>query len=74
MPPIPRATATIWVRALADAEAFARSRPVDEVGCLYYSAEVGGFTVPVPGVDLKEQGLVVHFGEPGGVLPRVVED
>lgn len=69
----PVASKAIWLEALADAEAFARSRPTDEVGCLYYSAELGTFTVPSPGVDLKEQGLVVHFGEPGGVLPRVLE-
>ncbi len=59
-----------WVRALEDAEAFVRSRPTDEVGCLYYSASLGTFTVPDLQDDLGSQGLEVHFGAPGGVLPR----
>ena len=59
--------------ALADAEAFARSGPTDEVGCLYYSAELESFTVPDRERDLGSQGLVAHFGAPGGVLPRVAD-
>ncbi|MCH7565365.1 MAG: hypothetical protein IH968_16250 [Gemmatimonadetes bacterium] len=63
-----------WLRALEDAEEFARSRPTDELGCLYYSPDLGRFTVPLPEVGLAAQGLVVHFGAPGGVLPRVPDD
>ena len=59
--------------ALADAEAFARSGPTDEVGCLYYSAELESFTVPDRERDLGSQGPVAHFGAPGGVLPRVAD-
>lgn len=59
-----------WLAALEGAEAFARARPPDEVGCLYYSAERGTFAVPRPDVELEAQGLAVHFGAPGGVLPR----
>ncbi len=62
-----------WLRALENAEEFARSRPTDELGCLYYSPDLGRFTLPLPGVGLEAQGLVVHFGAPGGVLPRVTQ-
>lgn len=61
-----------WLTALADAEAFVRSRPAEEVGCLYYSSRCG-FTVPSPDLSLADQGLVVHFGQSGGVLPRPAE-
>ena len=67
----PVASKRIWLGALDDAEAFARSGPTDEAGCLYYSGELQRFTVPDQGQDLLSQGLVQHFGTPGGVLPRV---
>ena len=63
----------LWLDALDDAEAFARSGPTEEVGCLYYSRELDGFTVPDRDRDLASQGLVQHFGAPGGVLPRVLD-
>jgi len=69
----PAASKETWVRALADAETFARSRPADEVGCLYHLAELGAFAVPDSEYSLEDQGLVAHFGGPGGVLPRVVD-
>ena len=56
--------------ALAATEAFARARPADELGCLYYSTGSGQFVLP-PGGDLAASGIAVHFGMPGGVLPRV---
>ena len=59
-----------WLAALADAEAFVRSRPAEEVGCLYYSSHCDRFTAPSPDVSLAKQGLVVHYGQSGGVLPR----
>jgi len=57
-----------WHAALEQAEAFVRSRPPFEAGCLYYSAEEQGFVCPAadhPG------DAVPHFGRPGGVLPRM---
>jgi len=69
----PVASKALWLDALADAEAFARSGPDEEVGCLYYSPERESFTAPDRGTDLARQGLIPHFGAPGGVLPRVVE-
>ena len=62
-----------WLEALEAAEAFARSRPADESGCLYYSARVDGFVIPGHAESLKEQGIALHFGTPGGVLPQAVE-
>ena len=60
-----------WLRALDDAEAFVRSRPPNEIGCLYYSPSLDRFVVPGP--DAPDD-VVPHFGRPGGVLPRIVEE
>lgn len=62
-----------WLTALADAEAFIRSRPPAEAGALYYHAATDSFRAPKPSVDLGLQGLVPHFGMPGGVLPQPAE-
>lgn len=62
-----------WLGALADAEAFARERPPDEAGCLYYAAGERRFMAPVADRPLEAQGLVAHFGAPGGVVPRVAD-
>ncbi|MGD2071219.1 MAG: nucleotidyl transferase AbiEii/AbiGii toxin family protein [Gemmatimonadota bacterium] len=59
-----------WLGALDRAETFVRSRPSDEVGCLYYSLERGRFEAPSPHRPLDQQGLVPHYGRLGGVLPR----
>ena len=64
---------TAWRAALAEADSFIRERPHDEVGCLYYSSSRDRFVAPAPGISLEEQGLVTHFGQPGGVLPRVAD-
>jgi len=56
-----------WLDALQAAEDFVASRPPSEMGCLYYSRELGGF----PRVPLEAGELVCHFGRPGGVLPQV---
>ena len=69
----PVASKELWLGALDEAEAFARSGPTDEVGCLYYSAGLESFAVPDREKDLASQGLVPHFGAPGGVLPRVAD-
>jgi len=63
-----------WLAALADTEAFARGRPPDELGCLYYSTAEDRFVAPPPDVSLPSLGIVPHFGTPGGVIPRVVAD
>ena len=62
-----------WLAALREAESFARERPSDESGCLYYSEERGDFVIPAPEADLGEQRVVPHFGQPGGVLPRIAD-
>ena len=63
-----------WLAALEEADAFPRSRPTEETGCLYYRESDRAFVLPRHDVPLEEQGITVHFGAPGGVLPRVVED
>lgn len=63
-----------WMEALAFAETFARERPPEELGCLYYSTAEDRFTLPEPNASLEAQGLAVHFGTLGGVIPRVAED
>lgn len=58
-----------WLAALADAAAFVRSRPPAESGCLYYSRTLRRFVAPGAADD-----AVPHFGRPGGVLPRVIDE
>lgn len=62
---------TQWLAALSDADAFVRSRPPDETGCLYYSPSLARFVAPGP--DGPADALP-HYGRPGGVLPRVIEE
>lgn len=62
-----------WRAALTSAADFIRERPHEEAGCLYYSPNRGRFVTPAPGIPLRDQGLVTHFGQPGGILPRVVD-
>ncbi len=62
-----------WLGALGDAERFVRDRPPEESGCLYYSAGQDRFVVPAHDASLSDQGVVPHFGAPGGVLPRMAE-
>lgn len=63
-----------WRSALEDADAFARSRPADETGCLYYSATLDKFVVPDPDRILDDQRVTPHWGRPGGVIPRAVAE
>lgn len=56
-----------WLQALEEAEAFVRSRPPQEVGCLYYSKKRKGF---VGEFDDGDEDVQPHYGRPGGVLPR----
>jgi hypothetical protein len=59
-----------WLAALDEADAFIRTRPPDEIGCLYWSSSSKSFVMP--SADAPAQADVVpHFGTPGGVLPQV---
>jgi hypothetical protein len=62
-----------WLAALAEAETFIDSRPMSEAGCLYYRVAEARFVQPAAGAGLQEQGLVLHFGGAGGVLPRAAD-
>ncbi|MFA6317302.1 MAG: nucleotidyl transferase AbiEii/AbiGii toxin family protein [Elusimicrobiota bacterium] len=64
----PAGIKTKWLDALEAAESFARRRPPEEAGCLYYSPARRAFLMPDK--DAPED-LVVHFGRPEGVLPRL---
>jgi hypothetical protein len=59
-----------WLAALDGADAFVRTRPPEEAGCLYYATTQGRFVDPdTPGVG----PVVPHYGAPGGILPRILE-
>ena len=60
---------TQWLAALSDTDAFVRSRPPGEVGCLYYSPSAARFVAP--GTTGPADAVPQH-GRPGGVLPRVL--
>lgn len=61
-----------WLAALDTADVFIRSRPPEEMGCLYWSSDAGEFVMPA--VDSPKIAEVTpHFGKPGGVLPQVRE-
>ena len=53
----PVASKELWLGALDDAEAFARSGPTEEVGCLYYSPNRQSFAVPDRDRDLTSREL-----------------
>jgi hypothetical protein len=60
-----------WLAALEAADGFIRRRPPAEAGCLYYAIEQQRFVDP----DEPVKGPVVpHYGAPGGVLPRILDD
>ncbi len=61
-----------WLSMLDEAESFIRSRPPEEVGCLYYSPSLSRFVAPGP--KGEDEDAVPHHGRPGGVLPRLPED
>lgn len=69
-----------WLAALEQAESFVRTRPVEELGCLYYSPADERFVAPgsehlvaPEGAGVGADDVVPHFGRPGGVLPQVSE-
>ena len=57
-----------WLAALDGADAFMRSRPPQEAGCLYYSADLQSFVDPNRD-DVAQ--AVPHYGRQGGVVPRI---
>ncbi len=59
-----------WRGALDEANVFVRSRPADELGCLYYSRSHQKFVADFDASDVGDD-VVTHYGRPGGVLPRV---
>ncbi len=59
-----------WLAALEGCENFIRSRPIEEAGCLFYSPRLNRFIDPS---SEREKDFILHFGKPGGVLPRIVE-
>lgn len=58
-----------WLAALEGAERFVSGRNPAEAGCLYYAPDRRRFVAPLGGGDLAA-GIELHFGVPGGVLPR----
>ena len=62
---------TQWLGALDDADAFARAAPPEDAGCLYYSVTTRDFVLPSID-DITSTRVVPHFGQLGGVLPRLV--
>jgi hypothetical protein len=59
-----------WTVTLESADVFVRSRPPQEVGCLFYSSKLQSFVDP----SLHEPSDIIHhYGRPGGVLPRITE-
>jgi hypothetical protein len=60
-----------WLAALDEADAFIHGRPPGEIGCLYYSPGLARFVAP--GAD-GPADAVPHFGRPGGVLPRILDE
>lgn len=58
-----------WLGALDEAEAFIRSRPSEEMGCLYYDTATHEFVGTV--AEASADSVVPHHGRPGGVLPIV---
>lgn len=65
------ASKEVWLSALEEADSFVRSRPSEEIGCLYYSWIDERFGIPDPDVELSAQQMMPHFGAPGGVLPQL---
>ena len=45
-----------WLSALEEAEEFVRTRPDDELGCLYYAVAREAFVMPASPTDLASKG------------------
>lgn len=57
-----------WLKMLGEAEVFIRNAPADDIGCLYYSRKRGAFVDPQDHANSTD--IEIHYGTPGGVLPR----
>jgi hypothetical protein len=62
---------TAWLEALEQAKDFIQRMPPDQIGCLYFSTTEQSFVQPEP---TQLAAVVAHYGRPGGVLPRVLEE
>ena len=63
-----------WLEALDTADTFIRSRPGKETGCLYYATNEERFVAPTIEQPVgPEHAIVAHYGQPGAVLPRLVD-
>lgn len=62
-----------WRTMLLDTAAFIASRPPTELGCLYFQCELERFVVPDAQRSLEAQGIALHYGAPGGVIPRIAD-
>lgn len=58
-----------WLAMLDSVAPFVATRPADHIGCLYFSPSRQAFVDPRHAPE-----AVPHFGRPGGVLPRVLEN
>lgn len=56
-----------WLLMLDAADLFVRTRPPEELGCLYYSPAKGTFVEPAPG-----EHVLVHHGRLGGARPEPI--
>ncbi len=59
-----------WLKMLESAETFIRKAPAENIGCLYYSFQTQSFFEPNTFPTTQDSGL--HYGKPGGVLPKVI--
>lgn len=69
-PPDLPAMKQTWLEALDAAEDFIRSRPSQEIGCLYYAIDENRFVAPG---DRGPPQVVPHYGRPGGVVPAFID-
>jgi len=60
-----------WLNALQDAEQFIRSRPHDELGCLYYSANEMKFIGDFSAIETSD--AKPHYGKPYGIKPAFIQ-
>lgn len=60
-----------WREILLDTGAFIASRPPNELGCLYYHRATKQFVMPDAQRTLEAQDVALHYGAPGGVIPRI---
>jgi hypothetical protein len=60
---------TKWLAALDAANTFIKSRPPQEIGCLYYSRIENRFIEPGDLDVGNDDNVILHSGKPGGGLP-----